>query len=130
MSDALLPPPPPGPPQGADPTPEQALAAAVALCPDVAGLSGGSFGEVATYLPGRSVTGVRLLEDSIEVHVIARLGTPLPSVAAQVRIACAPFAHGRHVDVTIDDVVPEVGDHGPDAGDRLTSARSTHHTTP
>src|SRR5881398_3708720 len=30
-----------------------AVAAAVQACPDVAGLDGGKFGEVASYLPGR-----------------------------------------------------------------------------
>ena len=105
MTELQLPPPLAGTSPGAHLTPEEAIAAAVARCPDVAGLSGGPYGEVATYLPGRSIAGIRLLEDSIEVHVIAHVGAHLPSVAARVRSACAPFAHGRHVDVTIDDVV-------------------------
>lgn len=101
---------PPDLPAGAASVPAEALAAAVAGCPDVEALSGGPFGEVATYLAGQRIPGVRLLVDSIEVHVIARWGTPLTSVAQQVRCACAPFAGGRLVDVTIDDVVGVPGD--------------------
>lgn len=114
---------------GSAPVLEEALSAAVAGCPDVAALSGGPFGEVATYLAGRRIPGVRLLGDSIEIHVIARWGTPLPSVAQQVRSACEPFAGGRRVDVTIDDVVGVPGDstHGADSS---SIAPSTPHITP
>lgn len=95
------------PPTGTPPVPEDALAAAVAGCPDVDSLSAGLFGEVATYLPGRRVTGVRVGVDSIEIHVIARWGTPLPAIAEQVRSACEPLAGGRRVDVTIEDVIAD-----------------------
>jgi hypothetical protein len=121
----------PGPPPGIEPTPEEAVAAAVASCPDVVELSGGPYGEVATYLAGRRIAGVRMLHDSIEIHVIARLGTPLPSVAEQVRSACSPFAGGRPVDVTIDDVATDPGDEGPpDSRDSVPRARSTPHPAP
>ena len=118
-----------GRPPGVIPSPEEELATAVAGCPDVAALSGGPFGEVATYLPGRRIVGVRLLGDRFDVHVIARWGTPLPAVAEQVRSACAPFAGGRGVDVTIEDVVPVPGDGTPSAGSAPT-AESTHQATP
>lgn len=121
--------PPPGRPAGAAQVPEDALAAAVTGCRDVAALSGGPFGEVATYLAGRRIAGVRLLEDSIDVHVIARWGTPLPSVAAQVRSACAPFAGSRRVDVTIDDVLALPDNRTPGAGS-VPIAPSTPHVTP
>ena len=114
MTDPYVTSRPPGHSGGA--VPEEALAAAVAGCRDVAALSGGPFGEVATYLAGRRIEGVRLLVDRIEVHVIARWGTLLPSVAEQVRYACAPFAGGRRVDVTIDDVLAVPGDRTPGAG--------------
>jgi hypothetical protein len=84
--------------------PEEALAAAVAACTGVAALSGGTFGEVATYLEGRRITGVRMTDDVVEVHVVARWGTPMAVVAQQVRAACAPLAPDRRVDVSIDDV--------------------------
>ena len=129
MTGARVTSPPPGQPGGETPVPEEALAAAVIGCPDVAALSGGAFGEVATYLAGRRISGVRLLEDSIEIHVITRWGTPLPSVAEQVRAACAPFAGGRRVDVTIDDVLAVPGE-DPPSPDSPPLPPSTPHITP
>lgn len=86
------------------------LASAVVSCHDVVGLSEGAFGEVATHLAGRRIRGVRLGQDLVEVHVIARWGTPLPEVAEQVRTACQPLAEGRQVNVSIDDVISEPED--------------------
>ncbi len=60
-----------------DVDPEAVVAAALS-CPDVARLSGGLVGEVATYLPGRQVTGVRFTDEEVEVHIVARWGPPLP----------------------------------------------------
>lgn len=86
-----------------------AVATAVVGCPPVAGLSGGRFGEVATYLPGRRLVGVRLDGEELEVHVVARWGTPLPEVGDAVRRAVAPVGGGRPVTVYIDDIeVPDV----------------------
>lgn len=91
---------------GAAPAPEpaDAIAAAVQTCPGVAGLSGGRFGEVATYLPGRRIAGIRLTDDVLAVHVVTRWGATAPQVAAQVRAACADLRGGRRIDVTIEDV--------------------------
>ena len=50
------------------------IAATVLGCRDVVRLSGGAFGEVATYLPGRRVVGVSLRPDGLSVHVVARYG--------------------------------------------------------
>jgi len=86
---------------------EELLAAAVAGCADVVGLSEGPFGEVATHLAGRRVPGIRLHEDRVEVHVIVRWGVRLPELSDRVRAACAPLAGGRPVDVAIDDLAPE-----------------------
>lgn len=87
-----------------------AVAGAAAGCPLVAGMSGGRFGEIATYLPGRRLVGVRLQGEELELHVVARWGTPLPEVADAVRRAVAPVAGGRPVTVYIEDIeVPEVG---------------------
>ncbi len=87
-----------------------AVAAAVSGCPLVAGMSGGRFGEVATYLPGRRLVGVRLQGEELELHVVARWGTPLPDVADAVRRAVAGVAGGRPVTVYIEDIeVPEAG---------------------
>ena len=62
---------------GVTPTPAadaDAIAAAVLACPSVAGLGGGPAGAVATYLPGRRVTGVRVRPDGPAGQVGGRTG--------------------------------------------------------
>ena len=87
-----------------------AAAAAVLACPQVASLSAGAVEEIATYLPGRRVQGIRVRDDALEIHVVARWGSPLPDVAAEVRRAVAGLAGGRPVFVAIEDIeVPEMG---------------------
>ena len=81
------------------------IAAAAARCSLVADLSGGRFGEVASYLPGHRVVGVRIVEGQLEVHVVAAWGAPLPDVARAVREVVAPHAGGMPVAVFIDDIV-------------------------
>jgi hypothetical protein len=82
-----------------------AIAAAVATCPSVAGLSGGIAGEIATYLPGRRVPGIRVSEGAVEVHVIARYGRPLAAIDHEVRGAVNAAAPGPlAVDVVLADV--------------------------
>lgn len=93
--------PAPGPVGTAD---LEAVAAAALGCPLIADLTGGRFGEVATYLPGRRIQGVREVDGVIEVHVVAKWGTPLPEVAEVVRAAVAPLAGGKPVAVFIEDI--------------------------
>ncbi len=81
-----------------------AVAAAALACPEVVSLSGGQFGEVATYLPGRRVAGVRVTTDRVDVHVVARYGVPLHQIADRVRRTVAPAVAGLPVDVTFDDI--------------------------
>ncbi|MBE3010793.1 hypothetical protein IL992_16545 [Microbispora sp. NEAU-D428] len=85
------------------------MADRVLSCPDVADLSRGPFGVVATYLPGGLVPGVAVRDDVIEVDIVARYGRPLPEVADLVRDAIGDLAAGRRVDVTIADVVRDDG---------------------
>ncbi|MEU7813304.1 hypothetical protein [Pseudonocardia sp. NPDC049154] len=81
------------------------IAAAVTSCPLVAGLHPGTYGEVATYLPGRRLPGIRIGTDAIEIHVTAYLAAAsMLQVAAHVRTAVAPWAAGRPVDVVIEDL--------------------------
>lgn len=82
----------------------EAVAAAAQGCPVVAGLTGGRYGEIATYRPGRRIVGVREAEGAVEVHVVARWGTPLPELADQVRAAVSPHAGGLPVAVFVDDI--------------------------
>ena len=86
----------------------EAVAAAALGSPLIAGLTGGHFGEVATYLPGKRVVGVREADGTIEVHVVAKWGTPLPEVADVVRRAVAAHTDGTPVAVYVDDIeVPD-----------------------
>lgn len=82
----------------------RAVAELVTACRSVAGLSGGAFGEVATYLPGSRVPGVRLVAGVVEVHVVSCWGVPVPTLAAEVRAAAAPAARGHEVAVFVDDI--------------------------
>lgn len=88
---------------GPDVHPEEVARAAVA-CPDVARLSEGAVAEVASYLPGRRVPGVRILDEAVEVHIVARWGRSLPDVGEAVTAAVAPVAGGRPVRVFVEDL--------------------------
>jgi len=84
------------------------VAAAVTAVPAVAAMHPGRFGEVATYLPGRRVTGVQVRDDEVEVDVVVRWGVNLPATADAVRTAVARVAQ-RPVYVVIQDVAAPVG---------------------
>lgn len=85
-----------------------AVASAAERCRSVASLFGGDLGEIATYLPGRKVSGVRVRDDSVELHVVARWGAAVPDLDAEVRTAVAPLVGARAVDIHVEDLeVPE-----------------------
>ncbi|MBJ7339802.1 Asp23/Gls24 family envelope stress response protein [Mycolicibacterium sp.] len=88
----------------ADADPAELVAAAVTKVPGVAGLHAGLFGEIATYLPGQRITGIRIAEDRTDVHVTVHYGSPVADTAARVREATAAIVGGV-VDVTVEDVV-------------------------
>lgn len=81
-----------------------AIARAVEGCPSVARLEPGRVVEVATYLPGRRVQGIRMGEGQLEVHVVARYGPSLPDIAGEVRQAVAVHLGAEPVVVFIDDL--------------------------
>lgn len=96
------------------------VATTVLSVPGVAGLHGGPFGEIATYLPGRRVRGVRITPEDphapagtarVEVHVVARYPTPVGTVASRVRAGLASLAGDRAVDVYVEDYT--VADEAP-----------------
>ena len=94
-----------GAPFDGPPVDAERVAQAVERVPTVARLSAGSTGaEVATYLPGRRVRGVRVADGTVEVHVVARWPAVLPEVGDAVRSAAAPLVGGRAVEVVIDDL--------------------------
>lgn len=79
------------------------VAFAVLACPSVAGLSGGPFGTVGTYLPGRRVTGVRITDHEVTIRIVARLA-PLRRIEAEVRAAVAALVPGLPVHLGVDDI--------------------------
>lgn len=92
--------------------PADLVAAAVLAVPFVAGLHGGRFGEVATYLPGRRITGVRLGAGTLDLHVTARYPATVEQIDVSVRAAVsALLPTPTVVSIVVEDVV-EPGD-GP-----------------
>lgn len=69
----------------------------------VAALNSGPFGEIATYLPGRRIPGIRIGAGRCAVHLTAEYPADLSAVADAVRAAVETVV-GPPVDVTIEDV--------------------------
>ncbi len=84
------------------------VAAAVTAHPAVAGLHGGVFGAVVTYLPGRRLTGVRIGEpdEPVELGVVLHLDRPFPDVVRSLRRVVSEMCGGATVDITVADVFP------------------------
>ncbi len=91
--------------QDEGPDPAEQIADAVRRVPGVVDLHGGMFGEAATYLPGRKVSGIRQTPDGTEVHVSLLYGQPVRETANRVRLAVAAVVDGP-VHVTVEDVIP------------------------
>ena len=85
------------------PEPSEAIASDVLAVPGVHDLHAGVMGEVATYLPGRRVNGIRVKGDSCEVHVVLDYGVSVLEVADHVRKAVERHVAGP-VHVTVEDV--------------------------
>lgn len=92
-----------------------ALVAAVLACPHVAAMSGGVLGEVATYLPGRRVRGIRIRPDEVAVHVIGVYGPAVREIVAQVMTAVAPLTRGNALSVQVDDLAVDLEEPQPPA---------------
>ena len=81
-----------------------AVAAAVLGCAGVAGLDGGRFGEVTSYLPGRRVRGVVVSGGRVTVQIRSRWAVPAPGLAALITAVLAPLTGRRPVNVVIADI--------------------------
>lgn len=79
------------------------IAETVIAVPGVHDLHAGVMGEVATYLPGRRVNGVRLRRPGCDIHVVLDYGVAIAATSDLVRSAVRPFFSGR-VDVTVEDI--------------------------
>ena len=82
------------------------IATAVLACPGVAGLGSGVIGELATYLPGRRVSGIRVSTTLVELEICAAWGFPAQQIAEQILTALAGVVTGRPVEITIVDIAP------------------------
>jgi uncharacterized alkaline shock family protein YloU len=94
----------------------EAIAARVAEHPGVAALHGGPFGTVASYLPGRRVVGavVDETDGSVQLAVVARLGTPLPELTTDLRRWVSALAGPVAVHILVADVATtDTGDDEP-----------------
>ena len=104
-------------PTSADPpTPAEQVAAAVIAHPSVVRLHGGTYGDLATLLPGRRLVGVRLGTggEPVEVGVVLLLDRPIPAVVHGLRRLVSGICGGAPVDLTVGDVVvPGVPDDLP-----------------
>ncbi|UFU06675.1 hypothetical protein [Ruania halotolerans] len=83
-------------------TASRARAAALDV-PQVIDLHTGRLSEVRTYLPGRTIPGVRLVNGTVHVHVLLALGSRIPDVAGAVHEAVAT-ATGAPVLVHVDEL--------------------------
>lgn len=81
-----------------------AIAVVTTAVPGVVRLGGGSFGEVATYLPGRRVTGIRMDARTVEVHVVVGGRVPIPETVRHIRAAVAALVN-LPVHVHIEDII-------------------------
>jgi uncharacterized alkaline shock family protein YloU len=88
----------------------ESVAAAALSCEGVHSLTrGADVVEIATYLPGRRVQGVRVGPGRAEVHIVTEYGVNIVEVADRVRAAVqaaatTDAAAAPQVDVYIDDV--------------------------
>jgi len=90
-----------------------AVATAVRACSAVADLYTGPRADaVATYLPGRTIKGLKLARDAVTIQVRSLWDVPVVRVAGQIRPAVRPYVAGRRIDVVIADLTPPPG-YGP-----------------
>jgi uncharacterized alkaline shock family protein YloU len=81
------------------------VAGLVLSVPGVVRLHAGVFGEAATYLPGRRVSGVRLGDDVVEVHVVVATGVSIRDVAQHIHSVVGGVVTAP-VHVLVEDVDP------------------------
>lgn len=83
--------------------PAERVADIVLAVPGVAGLSGGTFGDLATYLPGKRLMGVRQRQGRTEIGIVLEWGADAGQTLQQVRAAVEAAVDGP-VDILVADV--------------------------
>lgn len=81
-----------------------AVASAVRACPGVNDLYSSKTASVASYLPGRRLSGVRIDAQVVTVQVRTEWDVPLDTVCAGITRAVAGLVGPRRVDVIIGDI--------------------------
>ena len=81
-----------------------AVHAVLGATPGVTRIGGSAPGSLTTYLPGRSVPGVRITPAAVEVEIVAGWERPVPAVARDVQQRLAGLVAGRAVHVTVTDL--------------------------
>jgi hypothetical protein len=81
-----------------------AVAAAVTACPGVSGLFGGRGDAIATYLPGRRVSGIEVQPSTVTIHVRGRWGVSAPQLFAEIAAAVSPLLLGKRLHVVVADI--------------------------
>lgn len=76
------------------------FAGQVLSCPGVAALSDAA----RTYLPGRTVPGIVLEPDHVQVHVVLQYGTPVKNLVAQLAWKLSALMAGRALTVHVQDI--------------------------
>ena len=76
------------------------IAAAAGSCPGVVRLSGA----VRSYLPGRTVPGVVIGPDHVQVNVVTRYGPTVAEIVAGLTAGLASVLDGRALWVSVDDI--------------------------
>jgi hypothetical protein len=82
--------------------------AAVLACPGVAGLGSGMIGELATYLPGRRVPGIRVTPELVQLEICAAWGPSAQQIGHQIFTALADVVTDRPIEIAITDISPPV----------------------
>ena len=88
-------------PAGSSAADIDAISGIVASCPGVAALSAAA----RSYLPGRTVPGVSVDTDRVDVYVVAHHQEPLTRVTDQLAEALATVLAGRTLYVHIEDIL-------------------------
>ncbi|MGH3631972.1 MAG: hypothetical protein ACRDRL_31590 [Sciscionella sp.] len=107
------------------------LAARILQHPDVVRLDGGPFGAVGSYLPGRRIVGVSLGSHNspAEIAIVAKMGSPLPSVINELREIARSVLGDRPVDLVVSDIV-DPSESGTTIGPSTESGPSSDRATP
>jgi len=81
-----------------------AVASAVRACPGVSDLADSRFGDAATYLPGRRVTGIAVKGETVRVSVRAKWGVPASDLLDQITAALMPSLADRRIELVVAEI--------------------------